>query len=88
MDIAWESHWHTPVPELRATHGVVPFVSPFPADLFEQLRGIKPMASARDLVAKARQQSALDSSAAMELALEETRMQRASQGHAPGGAAS
>jgi hypothetical protein len=53
-----------------------------------QLRGIKPMASARDLVAKARQQSALDGSAAMELALEETRMQRASQGHAPSGAAS
>ena len=53
-----------------------------------QLRGIKPMASARDLVAKARQQSALDSSAAMELALEETRMQRASQGRAPSGAAS
>jgi ubiquinone biosynthesis protein Coq4 len=41
MDIAWESHWHTPVPELRATHGVVPFVSPFPADLFEQLRGMR-----------------------------------------------
>jgi hypothetical protein len=51
------------------------------------LRGIKPMASARDLVARARQQSALDDASAMELALDETRMQRAEQGHASGGAA-
>ena len=52
-----------------------------------QLRGIKPMASARDLVARARQQSALDDASAMELALDETRLQRAEQAHASGGAA-
>jgi hypothetical protein len=51
------------------------------------LRGIKPMASARDLVARARQQSALDDASALELALDETRLQRAEQGHATGGAA-
>jgi len=41
MDIDWESHWHTPVPELRAAFGVAPFVSPYPADLFEQLQGMR-----------------------------------------------
>lgn len=41
------------------------------------LRGIKPMASARDLVAKARQRASLDEDAAMHLAVEETRDQRA-----------
>jgi ubiquinone biosynthesis protein Coq4 len=41
MDIDWESHWHTQVPELRAAFGVTPFVSPFPADLFEQLRDMQ-----------------------------------------------
>lgn len=39
MDIAWENHWQTPIPELRAAYDVTPFASPFPADLFEQLRG-------------------------------------------------
>ena len=41
MDIDWESHWHTPVPDLRAAFGVAPFKSPFPADLFEQLRAMQ-----------------------------------------------
>ena len=41
------------------------------------LRGIEPVASARDLVAKARHRASLDGDAAMHLAVEETRDQRA-----------
>lgn len=41
------------------------------------LRGIKPMASARDLVARARRQAAMDDAQAMSLALSETHAHRA-----------
>lgn len=47
------------------------------------LRGIKPMASARELVAQARQRAGMDEVSAMELALAETRGHRARQGHTP-----
>ncbi len=43
------------------------------------LRGIKPMASARDLVARAREQAGLDDAQAMEMALQETRARRAAR---------
>ncbi|MEN9779656.1 MAG: hypothetical protein RL087_750 [Pseudomonadota bacterium] len=43
------------------------------------LRGIKPMASARDLVARAREQAGLDDAQAMEMALQETRAHRAAR---------
>ena len=43
------------------------------------LRGIKPMASARDLVAQAREQAGLDDAQAMEMALQETRAHRAAR---------
>jgi len=52
-----------------------------------QLRGIKPMASARELVARVRRQAAMDESAAMQLALEETRSHRARAARAPDSAA-
>lgn len=47
------------------------------------LRGIKPMASARELVARARQQACIDEAMAMELAVAETRSHRSRKGHAP-----
>jgi len=47
------------------------------------LRGIKPMAAARDLVARARQHARLDESAAMDLALDEAQRHRAQHGDEP-----
>lgn len=41
------------------------------------LRGIKPMSSARDLVARARRQASLDEAAATDIAVDETRSHRA-----------
>jgi hypothetical protein len=41
MDIPWEEHWHTQIPELRAAYGVTPFASPYPADILEQIRSIR-----------------------------------------------
>lgn len=49
------------------------------------LRGIKPMASARDLVARARQQAMMDEPAAIDLAVKETRSHRARPGRATKG---
>ena len=43
------------------------------------LRGIKPMASARELVARARQDAAMDDAQAMDLALSETHSHRAAR---------
>ncbi len=43
------------------------------------LRGIKPMASARVLVARARQQAAMDDAQAMDLALSESHAHRESR---------
>jgi ubiquinone biosynthesis protein Coq4 len=37
MPVPWESIWDKPVDQVRARLGVTPYVSPFPADLFEQL---------------------------------------------------
>ncbi len=51
------------------------------------LRGIKPMTSARDLVARARQQAGMDEADAIALAMEETRRHRAREERAPGGTA-
>ena len=47
------------------------------------LRGIKPMTSARDLVARARQQAGMDEADAIALAVEETRRHRAREERAP-----
>jgi hypothetical protein len=47
------------------------------------LRGIKPMSSARDLVARARRQASLDEAAATVLAMDETRSHRAQHGGSP-----
>lgn len=41
MGIDWERNWRTSIPDLRAAHGVSPFVSPFPANLLEQLRALQ-----------------------------------------------
>jgi predicted transcriptional regulator len=49
------------------------------------LRGIKPMTSARDLVARARQQAGMDEADAIALAVEETRRHRAREERAPDG---
>ncbi len=35
--VAWETIWDLPVAEVRTRLGVTPYVSPYPADLFEQL---------------------------------------------------
>jgi hypothetical protein len=51
------------------------------------LRGIKPMTSARDLVARARQQAGMDEADAIALAVEETRRHRAREERAPDGIA-
>lgn len=51
------------------------------------LRGIKPMTSARDLVARARQQAGMDEADAIALAVEETRRHRARKERAPDGTA-
>lgn len=51
------------------------------------LRGIKPMTSARDLVARARQQAGMDEADAIALAMEETRRHRARKERAPDGTA-
>jgi ubiquinone biosynthesis protein Coq4 len=37
LGVDWESVWDKPLPEVRKRLGVRPYVSPFPADLFEQL---------------------------------------------------
>ena len=37
LGVNWEAVWRLPVAEVRAKLGVVPYVSPWPADLFEQL---------------------------------------------------
>jgi predicted transcriptional regulator len=47
------------------------------------LRGIKPMTSARDLVARARQQAGMDEADAIALAVEETRRHPAREERAP-----
>jgi ubiquinone biosynthesis protein Coq4 len=38
LGVHWESIWHKPVEVIRDLLGVKPYPSPFPADLFEQLR--------------------------------------------------
>ncbi|WP_372785761.1 Coq4 family protein [Phenylobacterium sp.] len=38
LGVNWEAIWDLPLAEVRARLGVTPYVSPFPADLFEQLR--------------------------------------------------
>lgn len=40
MAIEWEDEWHLPMAEIRARHGITPFVSAFPADLIEQMRQV------------------------------------------------
>ena len=37
LGVNWEAVWTRPLAEVRAKLGVTPYVSPFPADLFEQL---------------------------------------------------
>ena len=37
LGVDWESVWDRPLHEVRQRLGVTPYVSPFPADLFEQL---------------------------------------------------
>ncbi len=37
LGIAWETLWHLPVEEVRARCGIAAYVSPYPADLAEQL---------------------------------------------------
>ncbi|MFI4965042.1 MAG: Coq4 family protein [Caulobacterales bacterium] len=37
LGVHWEAIWDKPLPQVRAKLGVTPYVSPFPADLFEQL---------------------------------------------------
>lgn len=37
LPVRWETLWAQPVEAVRAKLGVTPYVSPFPADLFEQL---------------------------------------------------
>jgi ubiquinone biosynthesis protein Coq4 len=37
LALPWEQIWDRPVDELRATYGIRPYESPFPADLIEQL---------------------------------------------------
>jgi ubiquinone biosynthesis protein COQ4 len=37
LGVNWEAVWDKPVADVRARLGVTPYVSPFPADLFEQL---------------------------------------------------
>ena len=37
LGVDWEAVWRLPVAEVRAKLGVVPYVSPWPADLFEQI---------------------------------------------------
>jgi len=38
LGVDWEAAWARPVAEVRAQLGVTPYVSPFPADLIEQLQ--------------------------------------------------
>jgi hypothetical protein len=35
--VNWPAIWDQPVAEVRAKLGVQPYVSPYPADLFEQV---------------------------------------------------
>ena len=37
LPVRWESAWNQPLDEVRERFGVTPYVTPFPADLFEQL---------------------------------------------------
>ncbi|HEX2815597.1 MAG TPA: Coq4 family protein [Phenylobacterium sp.] len=37
LGVNWESVWNKPLADVRKQLGVTPYVSPFPADLFEQL---------------------------------------------------
>ena len=37
LGVDWPAIWALPLAEVRARLGVAPYVSPFPADLFEQL---------------------------------------------------
>jgi len=37
LGVRWESLWDKPLADVRAQLGVAPYVSPFPADIFEQL---------------------------------------------------
>jgi ubiquinone biosynthesis protein Coq4 len=37
LGVPWETLWDKPLADVRARLGVTPYVSPFPADLFEQL---------------------------------------------------
>jgi len=37
LGVRWEALWDKPLAEVRAQLGVAPYVSPFPADIFEQL---------------------------------------------------
>lgn len=40
MGVGWESVWDRPIPEIRTTLGVVPYESPYPAWILEELRGV------------------------------------------------
>jgi ubiquinone biosynthesis protein Coq4 len=37
LGVNWEAVWDQPLDQVRRRLGVTPYVSPFPADLFEQL---------------------------------------------------
>jgi ubiquinone biosynthesis protein Coq4 len=38
LPVKWETHWARPLAEVRAQLKIEPFASPYPADLFEQLK--------------------------------------------------
>ncbi|MEQ1699380.1 MAG: Coq4 family protein [Ilumatobacteraceae bacterium] len=37
LGLPWEDIWHEPIHTIRATHGITPYPSPYPADLLELL---------------------------------------------------
>ncbi len=43
--VEWNKVWHKPVDAIRREHGVAPFASPFPPDLFEQLARLQTVAA-------------------------------------------
>jgi len=42
LGVDWESVWDRPIPEIRASLGVTPYDSPYPAWLLEELNGQQP----------------------------------------------
>lgn len=41
MTIEWEHLWDRPIDAIRADYGIAPFASPYPANLIEQVAGVK-----------------------------------------------